>query len=54
MRDRRMMVLALDYQSDASMLQAATEPKVLDLLEAMLGWTRIETFDKDRCFYKRR
>ena len=51
-RDRQVMVLALDYQSDASMLQAATEPKVLDLLEAMLGWTRIETFGKGQCFYK--
>lgn len=51
-RDKQTMVLALDYHSDACMLSAATDPRVLDVLEEALGWKNIELFGKGQCFYK--
>ena len=51
-RSKQAMVLALDYFSDASMLQAATDERTLDIVEALLGSPNIELFGKGQCFYK--
>ena len=45
-RDKQAMVLALDYLSDASMMQAASDPRLLDVLAAATGWDHIELFGK--------
>ena len=51
-RPKQAMVLALDYHSDASMLQSATAPRTLDLLGEITGWDHMELFGKGQCFYK--
>lgn len=51
-RDKQAMVLALDYHSDAAMLQAATDAALLDVLAAATGWDNIELFGKGQTFYK--
>jgi phytanoyl-CoA hydroxylase len=51
-RSKQAMVLALDYYQDASMVQAAADEAVLNVLEAITGWSNIELFGKGQCFYK--
>lgn len=50
-RDKQIMVLAVSYQTSAAFLQSAIDPRVLDLVEAIVG-PNIELFGMGQCLYK--
>ena len=50
-RDKQIMVLAVSYYSSAAFLQAAFDPRAVDLAEAILG-PNVELFMNGQCLYK--
>ena len=50
-RDKQIMVLAMRYSTSAAMFQSAQDPRMLDLLEAIIG-PDIEMFMNGQCLYK--
>ncbi len=50
-RDKQIMVLAVSYQTSAAFLHTATDPSVLDIVEAIVG-PNIELFGMGQCLYK--
>ena len=50
-RDQQIMVLAVSYQTSAAFFQSAFDPKLLDILEAIIG-PDVELFMNGQCLYK--
>ena len=50
-RDKQIMVLACGYKNSAASFASATEPKCLDIVEAILG-PNVELFMDGQCLYK--
>jgi phytanoyl-CoA hydroxylase len=50
-RDKQIMVLGIGYQTSAAFFRSAWEPKLLDVVEAILG-PDIELFLNGQCLYK--
>lgn len=50
-RDKQIMVLALGYQTSAAFFRSAFEPKLLDVVEAIVG-PNVELFMNGQCLYK--
>lgn len=50
-RDKQIMVLAINYQTSAAFFRSAFDPKTLDILEAILG-PNVELFMNGQCLYK--
>lgn len=50
-RDKQIMVLGFNYRNSSAFFRSAQDPKVLDLVEAVLG-PDIELFIDGQCLYK--
>lgn len=50
-RDKQIMVLACGYLQSAAFMQSAMDPKLLDIIEAILG-PDLELFMNGQCLYK--
>ena len=50
-RDKQIMVLSANYQTSAAFLRSGCEPRLLDLVEAIVG-PDIELFGLGQCLYK--
>ena len=50
-RDQQIMVAGVSYMTSAALLRSALDPKLLDIVEAILG-PNIETFNHGQCLIK--
>jgi len=51
-RDKQIMVLAVDYQTSSELFRCACEPLTLDIVEAIFGSGNVELFGNGQLVYK--